>query len=269
MGGKKAEQQHMARSPAAFFGACIIGLSAIPVAMAQSVPLPVPAPQPKTSVAAPDKPSSSSPPAMSAPASSAIPNLLRSLAGIGKPGEAKTFDNNQRILADRVSGYLSGIRYLVGNFVQVGPDGSKTKGELYLQKPGRVRFAYDAPSPIELVADGQSLVVRDRKLATQDLYPLGQTPLRFLLADRVDLLKDTNVIGIYSDDVFTTVVIEEKSLGGVHRLMLMFAAQDLTLRQWTITDPQGFDTTVAVYNLDTTKRPDPALFKINYDRVLQ
>ena len=261
----------MARSPAAFFGACILGISVIPAAMAQSVPLPVPAPLPKTSAAAPDKPKppSSLPPAASAPASSAIPDLLRSLTGIGKPGEAKVFDSNQRILVDRVSGYLSGIRYLVGNFVQVGPDGSKTKGELYLQKPGRVRFAYDAPSPIELVADGQSLVVRDRKLATQDLYPLGQTPLRFLLADRVDLLKDTNVIGIYSDDVFTTVVIEEKSLGGVHRLMLMFAAQDLTLRQWTITDPQGFDTTVALYNLDTSKRPDPALFKINYERVLQ
>jgi outer membrane lipoprotein-sorting protein len=49
--------------------------------------------------------------------------------------------------------------------------------------------------------------------------------------------------------------------------MLMFGAQDLTLRQWTVTDPQGFDTTVAVYNLDLAKKPDPGLFKINYDRA--
>src|SRR6202171_717503 len=168
-------------------------MSTLQAAMTQSVPLPVPAPQLKISAAAPDKPKPplSLPPAASAPASSAIPNLLRSLAGIGKPGEPAAFDNNQRLLVDKVSGYLSGIRYLTGNFVQVAPDGSKTKGELYLQKPGRVRFAYNDPSPIELIADGQSLVVRDRKLATQDLYPLGQTPLRFLLADRVDLLKDT------------------------------------------------------------------------------
>ena len=48
--------------------------------------------------------------------------------------------------------------------------------------------------------------------------------------------------------------------------MLMFGAKDLTLRQWTVTDPQGFDTTVAVYNLDMTKKPDPGLFKINYER---
>jgi outer membrane lipoprotein-sorting protein len=51
--------------------------------------------------------------------------------------------------------------------------------------------------------------------------------------------------------------------------MLMFAANDLTLKQWTVTDPQGFDTTVAVYNLDMSKKPDPGLFKINYERVLQ
>ncbi len=54
------------------------------------------------------------------------------------------------------------------------------------------------------------MVVRDRKLATQDLYPLSQTPLRFLLADRIDLLRDTNVIAVHADDTFVTVAIEER-----------------------------------------------------------
>ena len=75
------------------------------------------------------------------------------------------------------------------------PDGSKSEGEFTLQKPGKVRFDYNPPSPIELIADGSSVVVRDRKLATQDLYPLSQTPLRFLLADRIDLMHDTNLVG--------------------------------------------------------------------------
>ncbi len=44
-----------------------------------------------------------------------------------------------------------------------------------MQKPGKVRFDYNPPNPIEMIADGQSVVVRDRKLATQDLYPLSQT----------------------------------------------------------------------------------------------
>jgi outer membrane lipoprotein-sorting protein len=130
-----------------------------------------------------------------------------------------------------------------------------------------VRFEYDDPSPIELIADGSSVVVRDRRLATQDVYPLSQTPLRFLLADRVDLSKDTHLVAVYADDVFVTVVAEEKSgIVGTSRLMIMFSTKDMQLKQWTVTDPQGYDTTVAVYNLDTSKRPDPAMFKIDYTR---
>ena len=128
-----------------------------------------------------------------------------------------------------------------------------------------MRFEYDPPSPIDIVADGSSVVVRDRKLATQDLYPLSQTPLRFLLSDRIDLLHDTNVVGVYADDIFVTVVIEEKqALVGTSRLMMMFGAKDLQLKQWMVTDPQGYDTTVAVSNLDSKSKPDPTLFKINY-----
>lgn len=179
-----------------------------------------------------------------------------------KPGE---FDSNQRALAGKVSAYLSSLNSLTGNFVQIGPDGGRTTGDFYIQKPGKIRFEYDPPTPIELVADGSSVIVRDRKLATQDLYPLSQTPLRYLLSERIDLLRDTNVIGVTADDVFVTVVIEEKqALVGTSKLMMMVGAKDFQLKQWTVTDPQGYDTTVAVYNLDATKKVDPGLFKIDY-----
>ncbi|MGY3449192.1 outer membrane lipoprotein carrier protein LolA [Bradyrhizobium sp. USDA 4353] len=176
-----------------------------------------------------------------------------------------SFDANQKAVAAKVSAYLSSLQTLVGNFVQVGPDGSKTKGDFYIQKPGKVRFEYEPPTPIDIIADGSSLVVRDRKLATQDVYPLSQTPLRYLLSDRIDLLKDTNVIAVASDDLYVTITIEEKqALIGTSRLMLMLGAKDGQLKQWTVTDPQGYDTTIAVYNLDTTKKLDPAMFKIDF-----
>ncbi|MBR0871711.1 outer membrane lipoprotein carrier protein LolA [Bradyrhizobium tropiciagri] len=177
----------------------------------------------------------------------------------------QTFDANQKAQAAKVSAYLSSLQTLVGNFVQVGPDGTKTKGDFYIQKPGKVRFEYDDPSPIEIVADGSSVAVRDRRLATQDIYPLSQTPLRYLLSDRIDLMKDTNVVSVTADDVFVSVTIEEKqALVGTSRLMLMVGAKDGKLKQWTVTDPQGYDTTVAVYNLDATQKPDPGLFKIDF-----
>src|SRR5437588_12215484 len=71
-----------------------------------------------------------------------------------------TFDANQKAQATKVSSYLSSLQTLVGNFVQVASDGSKTKGDFYIQKPGKLRFEYDAPTPIAIIADGSSLVVR-------------------------------------------------------------------------------------------------------------
>jgi outer membrane lipoprotein-sorting protein len=193
------------------------------------------------------------------------PNPFAAL--LGKTGATTALTADQRAIIDRVDTYLSSVQNLSGQFVQVGPDGKRSQGQFIIQKPGKVRFEYDPPSPIEIVADGQSVVVRDRTLATQDVYPLSQTPLRFLLANHVNLLKDTNLVAVYADDVFVTVVVEEKNaIVGTSRLMVMFSAKNMQLKQWTVTDPQGYDTTVAVYNLDTTAKADPGTFKIDYTR---
>ncbi len=239
----------------------------------QSVPLPNPRPAnvPRdvtgsTTRAKPAQPANPRRTAQAAPTQQA-PNPISNpfAALLGQTGNTAALNDKQRGIVNRVENYLSGTQTLTGNFVQVGPDGSRSKGDFFISKPGRVRFEYDPPSPISIVADGQTLVVRDRNLATQDVYPLSQTPLRFLLADRVNLLRDTSLVAVYADDVFVTVVVEEKNgIVGTSRLMIMFSAKDMQLKQWTVTDPQGYDTTVAVYNLDTSKRPDPSLFQIDY-----
>jgi outer membrane lipoprotein-sorting protein len=234
-------------------------------ASAQNVPIPKPAPKARDGVqmsaSDPQKGPMTTGATSQPPPNPVIPDPRRNLPA----NIFATFDANQKAQAARVSSYLSSLQTLVGNFVQVGPDGSKTKGEFYIQKPGKVRFEYEAPSPIAIIADGSSVAVRDRKLATQDIYPLSQTPLRYLLSDRIDLLKDTNVVSVTADDVFVSVTIEEKqALIGTSRLLLMIGAKDGQLKQWTVTDPQGYDTTIAVYNLDASKKVDPGLFKIDF-----
>ena len=230
----------------------------------QTVPIPKPAPKGRDNgvqMSAQDAPKPAASRTSQPPPNPIIPDPHRNLP----TNIFATFDANQKAQAAKVSNYLSSLQTLVGNFVQVGSDGSKTKGDFYIQKPGKVRFEYDDPSQIAIVADGSSLVVRDRKLATQDVYPLSQTPLRFLLSDRIDLLKDTNVVSVTADDLFISVTIEEKQvLIGTSRLMLMVGVKDGQLKQWTVTDPQGYDTTVAVYNLDSSKKVDPNLFKIDF-----
>src|SRR5947209_2990731 len=249
--------------PATLIGASLLALA---VTAASAQPIPTPAPRPKAAIAPPPAavPDSKAAQLVPAQGSGLFPFKL---PGFSQPGTTAGFDANQRALIDRVNVYLMSVQNLVGDFVQVGPDGRRSEGKIYLQKPGRVRFEYKPPSPIELVSDGNSLVVRDRKLETQDLYPLSQTPLRFLLADRIDLLKETNVTAVSADDTFISLAIEEKqTLGGTHKVLLMFSVKDMQLKQWTITDPQGYDTTVALYNLDPTQKLDPSMFVINYAR---
>jgi outer membrane lipoprotein-sorting protein len=241
--------------------ACVVLATAS--AVAEDVPLP--APRPKAQSAAPQPPAAAAAPAAAQPASKGF--FPFSLFGNKSPGssQAASFDAKQRALLDKVSNYLSGVQTMVGNFVQVGPDGRRVDGTFSIQKPGKVRFQYNPPSPIDIIADGSSVVVRDRSLETADFYPLSQTPLRYLLADHIDLLRDTDVLSVSADDTFVTVVIEETQvMTGTNRLMIMFDAKSLQLKQWTVTDPQGLDTTVAVYNLDAAKKPDPNLFVINY-----
>jgi outer membrane lipoprotein-sorting protein len=244
-------------------------LTAAPVP-AQGIPLPTPRPAdpPATKPAVPPQALGARAQEPQTPAPQAqTPNPVSNpfAALLGRPSSTAALNTEQRAIIERVNNYMSSVQVLSGKFVQVGPDGARTQGEFHISKPGKVRFEYDDPSPIELIADGQSVVVRDRKLATQDVYPLSQTPLRFLLADHVDLTKDTSLVAVYADDVFVTVVIEEKNgVVGTSRLMIMFSAKDMALKQWTVTDPQGYDTTVAVYNLDSSRRPDPGLFKIDY-----
>ncbi len=247
----------------ALLAASLLGAAA--AATAQTVPMPKPAPKGRdgTQLSASDQqrgPITTG--ATSAqPPDPVIPDPHRNVPA----NIFSTFDSNQKAQAAKVSAYLSSLQTLEGNFVQVGPDGTKTKGDFYIQKPGKVRFEYDPPNPIDIVADGSTLVVRDRKLATQDIYPLSQTPLRYLLSDRIDLMKDTNVVNVTADDVFVSITIEEKqALVGTSRLMLMVGAKDGQLKQWTVTDPQGYDTTVAVYNLDSNKKIDPSMFKIDF-----
>ena len=228
--------------------------------------MPVPAPQPKSY-----GPPAPRPPAATAPApaaaqqpakppeqtSSGFPSIFSKPPAIfGRSGETTAFDARQRASPTGSAPTSPTSVSSTATSFRSPPTAANPKASSFCRSRARSASITTPPSPIELIADGSSVVVRDRKLATQDLYPLSQTPLRFLLADRIDLLRDTNLIGVYADDVFVTVVIEERQiLGGTHKVMLMFGAQDYQLRQWTVTDPQGYDTTVAVYNLDTKARP--------------
>jgi outer membrane lipoprotein-sorting protein len=176
---------------------------------------------------------------------------------------------SQRQIVERANAYFNGVSALVGDFTQVGGDGRRLSGKLYLQRPGKIRFEYDAPATLEVIADGSSVAVRDRKLATQDIYSISQTPLKFLLSERIDLNRDVKIVDVAADAEGARIALEDKStLGGTSKITLFFDPSVETLTRWRIVDPQGFQTSVALSNLDKTRRVDPRLFVINYERML-
>jgi outer membrane lipoprotein-sorting protein len=176
-------------------------------------------------------------------------------------------DQAQRATLSRVNAYFNSLSSVTANFEQTGPDGSRAVGKLYLARPGKIRFQYAPPSPLEIVSDGSQVSVKNRKLATQELWPLSQTPLRFLLQDNIDLLKNANVLGVYQEPEMVSVVLEEKNaIGGKSQIQLMFSGKNYELKQWTVTDAQGMDTSVSLTDVTTQAKLDDNLFKIVQQR---
>ena len=136
--------------------------------------------------------------------------------------------------------------------------------QLSLVRPGRMRFEYTDPPRFEIVADGRSVAIIDRKLNTQDEYFIGQTPLKFLLSDHIDLARDTEVLSVAQEGNAVTIEVEDRAaLGGTAHLTLVFDASTFALKQWTVIDAQGFQTVVTLFNVDLKTQPDPALFHID------
>lgn len=173
------------------------------------------------------------------------------------------------VAIQKANAYLNGATTLVADFVQVGGDGRRSEGKLYVQRPGRLRFEYAQPATLEVVADGTSVAIRDRKLATQDMYFINQTPLKFLLKDRIDLKRDVKILGVSEDRAGVVISIEDKAtFGGTSHIKLIFDSKTFALKQWHVTDPQGYETLVSLFNVDLSQAPDPSLFRINNERLL-
>ena len=96
---------------------------------------------------------------------------------------------------------LSAVETMNGEFVQFNPDGEQLQGKFFIARPGQVRFQYDPPTTVSVIADGKSVLVFDKKLQTYDIWPLSQTPLRLLLDKSLDLATSDKVtrVGVAPD----------------------------------------------------------------------
>jgi len=168
--------------------------------------------------------------------------------------------------AQKIADHFSAIKTMEGEFVQFGPRGDQVGGHFYIERPGRLRFDYDTKNNFKVIADGKSVAVSNPRMKTWNVYPLDKTPLTLLLANKIDLSGD-KLKSVKQDADLTTIKLADRSVFGNSQLTMMFDPKTYALRQWTITDPQGKNTTVMIFNVKEGVSLDPSLFTINYAKI--
>jgi outer membrane lipoprotein-sorting protein len=176
------------------------------------------------------------------------------------PAPAPAID---RAALARVEAYLNGLRTLKARFLQVAQNGASAEGTALISRPGRMRFDYNPPEPMLLVASGGQVMMYDRDLRQPSTVPASSTPLGLLLRSEIRLSGDITVVGTERSGGFLRVGLHRTGAPQEGRLTLAFQEQPMELRQWVVLDAQGRETRVTLYEVETGVRLDNKLFDFN------
>ena len=172
-------------------------------------------------------------------------------------GVALTAQDNADL--QRVAAYLNSIRTMYAKFRQVASGGGIATGQLWMARPGRMRFEYDPPSPILLLADMFYVYYVDKELIQMSKVGLKSTPAWLLLRDPI-AFGDLIVTHFERGANTITLTVVEKAEPDNGSLTMVFSDNPLALRQWSIVDQQRKTTTVSLYDERFGMALDPKLF---------
>ncbi len=149
----------------------------------------------------------------------------------------------------RVQDYLNGLHTLKARFLQIAADGQTSQGTAWLERPGRMRFQYDPPSPLLLVAGHGLVVFNDSKLGQTTNIPMGQTPLGLLLRDNITLTGDVTVTDFRRDPGQIQITLVKTASPGDGSLTLILNEAPLALAGWSVVDNQGRETRIRLSDI--------------------
>lgn len=166
-------------------------------------------------------------------------------------------------LITEVNNALTRLKQFNAKFSQTDQNGQSISGTLTLLRPGRLRFDYNPPSALKIIADGNNVAVIDERLGTRDLYSIGLTPLKFLLSRSIDLGREFKISDIRVEpDRLVLEADDTATFGGSSHIILGFDRKTLLLKNWTVIDPQGYSVTIRLSQIDTKHEPDTMGFVI-------
>jgi outer membrane lipoprotein-sorting protein len=178
--------------------------------------------------------------------------------------KAIKLNDGQAAAVRKLNDYINGVKYMRGDFSQISPSGKLARGIFFISKPGKMRFEYAPPVPLMIVSDGKWVMIKNKNKDKGDAGPLSKTPLRIVLAEKVDLLRDAAITGFEEGDGLVSVTLEDRgsSIGG--QLVLTYDPARNTLQQWVVIDAKGRRTTVTLENVIVGEKPDPKLFVVKF-----
>lgn len=180
---------------------------------------------------------------------------------ISAPAAAAQLSGAERAaVLKEASRALASVKTARGRFEQYSPDGSFSTGQFALQRPGKVRFDYDAPVPLLMVSDGTTVALQDSDLETTDRVPLRSTPLSLLLSDRLDFESQATVLDVQRGEDRTSITVQDKSGEMEGTLTLVLSSADNALLGWRTTDASGGNTAVTLTHTETGVQLNPRLF---------
>lgn len=195
--------------------------------------------------------------------------IAASFAGGGVAGGAlaqTALSAEDRALVARATAYLQALTEARAQFVQLDGRGQQSRGELFLKRPGKARFAYAPPSGLLVVSDGSAVSVADSRLKTFDKYPLVATPLSLFLARNIRLDQGVTVTRVTRTPGGFTIAARDGKKQTAGQLILAFSDAPLALTGWTVTDAQGRATQVRLSGLQRTAGLDSSLFVLKDPR---
>lgn len=184
---------------------------------------------------------------------------ISSLWGGAVYAETQSSDD---VALEKISTYLANMKTAKGRFIQVGPDGVISDGDFALKRPNKMFFDYAPPTPVKVISDGFWVAVQDDKLQTTNRYPINETPLKILLAEKPNFQNSEYKIKVIHQQDSLLVDASDPKSPEQGSITLVFTQNPVQLRQWVVTDAQGLKTVVSLQDIKVNAPIENKLFYI-------
>jgi len=161
---------------------------------------------------------------------------------------------------NRLANYMGGFTTIVSDFTQVAPDGSLTSGKFYLKRPGKMRWQYNPPTPVLMIANGREFVYYDYELEQVTYVPLDSALVGFLAQDKISFDGKVGITSFEEKESVIRIGLAQHDKPDEGALMIEFSDRPLLIRNMIVTDSNKQITTVSLSNAQFGVKLDKKLF---------